>query len=371
MAIVSGVAFAYVLAFAPMYSRVGEIVTSATLVPLAVTSWLMGWIYGLLAALVFIPLNILLLNSVGESGAQIIARLWPGVVSSAVVAVIIGWISDARGELSRQREALLITVREHTRIQSELLHTNKTMEREVSERKEVEERLRISERQLRYLSSELIRAQENERKRIADEIHDGVGQSLHLIRAGIEELFNKCADGPPNADRRILENLLHQTDFAIYEVRNIYMGLRPSLLDDLGIIAASRWFLREFQSDNSGIRVRENITLREEDVPESLKIVLFRTLQGALDNVARHSRADTAFVNIITTDGVVELTVKDNGVGFQRENGDIEDMGIPDTVSRGIGLASMQERVETSGGAFSVRSVAGEGTTVRAAWSRP
>jgi signal transduction histidine kinase len=140
------------------------------------------------------------------------------------------------------------------------------------------------------------------------------------------------------------------------------MGLRPSLLDDLGILAAMSWFIREHHKAYPDITLKEQITVREEEIPEPIKIVLFRTLQAAMENVAQHSRATTACVCLRRVDRKIELCVEDNGVGFSPTDASSGEE------YRGIGLAVMQERVESSGGAVTVRSVKGEGTLIRAVW---
>jgi signal transduction histidine kinase len=156
---------------------------------------------------------------------------------------------------------------------------------------------------------------------------------------------------------------LHLTDFAIEEVRNIYMNLRPSLLDDLGIVAAMKWFLGEFRKASSGIRIEEEISIEEDQAPEPLKITLFRVLQGAMDNIAKHSRATRATVTLRLIDNQLELLIEDNGLGF-----DLDGAAPVEILADGIGLAVMQERVESSDGIFIVKSAKGEGTVVRALW---
>jgi signal transduction histidine kinase len=122
------------------------------------------------------------------------------------------------------------------------------------------------------------------------------------------------------------------------------------------------WFIREHQKAYPAMTIKEQITIREEEVPESLKIVLFRTLQAAMENVAQHSRANTACAYLRRVDGKLELSVEDNGIGFSPTDASSGEE------YRGIGLAVMQERVESSGGAVTVRSVKGEGTLIRAVW---
>jgi signal transduction histidine kinase len=153
------------------------------------------------------------------------------------------------------------------------------------------------------------------------------------------------------------------TQHAIEESRRIMNDLRPSLLDDLGIVVTTRWFCRQFQSVYENIALEKEIELEERDVPEFLKIVIFRITQEALHNVAKHSGATAVKLSIAKRGGFIDLAIRDNGVGFD----------LPSVLSRegpekGLGIASMKERTELAGGTFSVESTDGIGTTIRAVW---
>jgi signal transduction histidine kinase len=149
----------------------------------------------------------------------------------------------------------------------------------------------------------------------------------------------------------------------VEEVRRICMDLRPSILDDLGILATISWFSREFQVIYSDIRIEQEIDLEEGDVPEALKIVIYRVLQEALNNIAKHSKATLVRLCLTKSGDAIELRVDDNGLGFN-----LADELAKDIPRRGLGLASMKERTETSGGSFSVTSVPGTGSSLRASW---
>jgi len=225
------------------------------------------------------------------------------------------------------------------------------------------EKLRRSEEELRLLSSQLLTAQENERGRIARELHDGLGQSLSAIKFKLEEVHSAVGKGIGEADVKSLGPIISLIQNAVEEVRRITMDLRPSTLDDLGILATITWFSREFQKIYSAIKVEREIKIDENDVPESLKIIIFRVLQEALNNAAKHSEANLVHLRLGKTDGSIELAVEDNGKGFEVEAA----LATPSS-ERGFGLGSMRERTELSGGSFVIDSVKGKGTTVRALW---
>lgn len=265
----------------------------------------------------------------------------------------------AKEALQQAHNTLEQRVAERT---SELARSNEQLSREIEERKRAEEALRESERQLKRLSSELLKAQENERQRIANEIHDSIGQSLYAIKAGLTEIMHQQGLLPKGG--RFLEDLLSKIDFAIEEVRNIYTGLRPSILDDLGILATMRWFLRELRKTYPDIEVEEQVSVREEEVPEPLKIIIFRVLQAARDNIARHSKAKYMCISLQRRDAGIELVIQDDGIGFCLEGALFAGEG-----RGGLGLAIMQEQIESSGGIFTITSAKGVGTTIRAVWN--
>lgn len=150
---------------------------------------------------------------------------------------------------------------------------------------------------------------------------------------------------------------------AIQETRRIQMNLRPPMLDDLGILATISWFCRQYESTYSAIRIRQKIDIKEEEVADSLKTAIFRVLQEALNNSAKHSKASEVLLHISKIDRTIQLAIGDNGQGFDPT----ETCSRSGTI-RGQGLVGMQERVELSGGSFAIESSIGKGTVIRASW---
>ena len=160
-----------------------------------------------------------------------------------------------------------------------------------------------------------------------------------------------------------LNSLIPVIQSTVEEVRRITMDLRPATLDDLGILATIGWFCREFQETYANVKIEKEISIAETDIPESLKTVIFRVVQEALNNVAKHSGADSVTIFLTKRNDTIELTIEDNGRGFDlKEALDIDGSKI------GFGLGSMKERIELSGGSFSLESVRRQGTTIRASW---
>jgi signal transduction histidine kinase len=135
-------------------------------------------------------------------------------------------------------------------------------------------------------------------------------------------------------------------------------------LDDLGIVSTITWFCREYQKHYPEIHVEKNIEIKEGEVPETLKIVIFRVLQEALNNIAKYVPAGKVLVQLLYQDTKIELSVQDDGAGF-----DIEQVLSRKGFSGGFGLTNMKERTELSGGTFFIESTIGKGTYLRAIWS--
>ena len=234
---------------------------------------------------------------------------------------------------------------------------------DITERKRGVEALQESERQLRFLSSQLLKAQEKERKRIAQELHDGIGQTLSALKFGLEDALNGLGKAQASPGGKALESIIPMVKSGIEDVRRICTDLRPSILDDLGLLATISWFCREFQTIYSGIRIKKKIDIKEHEVPDTLKTVIYRVLQEAFNNIAKHSKADLVRLYLRKTEGTIELFIEDNGRGF-----DVQDALSAESFKRGLGLASMKERTEYSRGSLSIESIRGAGTSVRASW---
>jgi signal transduction histidine kinase len=216
---------------------------------------------------------------------------------------------------------------------------------------------------LRNLSSRLLSAHEEERKRVAGEIHDVIGACLGAIKFKVEGTLRSAADGAPHPLTDSLGVVIPVIQEGIEECRRIQQDLRPSMLDDLGLLPTLSWFCRRFQTIYSGIRVEQLIAVSEEEIPGPRKIVLFRVTQEAMNNIAKHSEADLVRLGLQKADGRIELSIEDNGKGF-----DVGHAFASESTRRGLGLTSMKERVEFSGGSFQVESAEGKGTTIRASW---
>lgn len=220
-----------------------------------------------------------------------------------------------------------------------------------------------SEEDLRELSSKLFHAQDEERKRIGYELHDGIAQTLGALKIRTESALKNAKRNKDSGVADSLSKSVPLIQEVIEEIRRISKNLHPSILDDLGIKDAIIWLADEYDSTHEVIHVTREIDITEDDVSDSLKTVIFRVSQEALNNVAKHSKAASVSLSLIKLDGIIELTISDNGVGFERDK--LDSAGIS---GNGLGLSSMRERTRLSGGQFTIESTRNKGTTLIASW---
>lgn len=225
--------------------------------------------------------------------------------------------------------------------------------------------LRASEAQLRQLSSHLLQAQENERKRVANEIHDNAGQVLAAIKYRVEAASLKLEKAGLGHALQPVRELVPIVQACMNDMRRLQMELRPTVLDDMGVKAAIEWFCREFQITYPAICVETTLMAHESELSEVLKLVIFRIVQEALNNVGKHSNASRIRIALQVRGESLMLQIADNGQGF-----DVEQALTVKAFGHGLGLSSMRERAQFSGGVFFIDSTLGEGTQIDVRWPR-
>ncbi|MEN6584634.1 MAG: PAS domain S-box protein [Sulfuricella sp.] len=228
-----------------------------------------------------------------------------------------------------------------------------TVFQDITARKQMENELRESRRQLRALSEFLQTVREEERRRIARELHDELGQALTALKIDLEwlQLRNTSPDDKVAGKLLSMGQMLGKT---VESVRRIAEDLRPGMLDDLGLAAAIEWQVEQFQ-ERTGIRCELSMNRDEFELEDRVATSVFRIIQEALTNVARHAEADAANITVEEDDGEIRLEVRDNGKGFQ-----------PTPKKRSYGLLGIRERVNMLGGEVEILSKLGGGTRVRA-----
>ncbi len=224
---------------------------------------------------------------------------------------------------------------------------------DVSEKIRAEEQIKQTSEQLRQLSARLQEIREQERTNIAREIHDELGQRLTVLKMDLAWL-NKRIDTEDEIVNLKIQDSLGMVDNTIKIIRKIATDLRPSLLDDLGLIAAIEWHSKDFES-RSGIKINFKSNLEEMDLPPNIATGLFRIYQEALTNVARHAWARNVKSVLRKHDDSLELVIADNGKGF-----DTTLLGKKET----LGLLGMKERAAMMGGKLEIASMIDKGTEV-------
>ena len=240
---------------------------------------------------------------------------------------------------------------------------SRSMVVDITVRKLAEQARQKIEEELRILSAQLMTTEERERKRIAGDIHDTIGQALSAIKFSVENSLFTINKKDFSAAVQSLESIVPLTQQTIEEVRRIIMDLRPSILDDLGLIATISWLCREFESIYNHIHIDKEIHLEEADIPLSLKSVIYRILQEALNNAAKHSQTEIIRFHLMKNGDSLELLFEDSGLGFDSDTVQSKVAG-----RKGMGLGSMKERAQMSGGTFAIKSSPGIGTRIYISW---
>ncbi|KPA16771.1 PAS/PAC sensor signal transduction histidine kinase [Candidatus Magnetomorum sp. HK-1] len=262
-------------------------------------------------------------------------------------------------ELLEAKELLENRVKERTQ---KLKSINEDLKAEISIRKSIEKALKESEKNLRDLSSQLLVRQEQERKKLANELHDVIGHSLTAINMTIERIYDEFSKIPKSLFKqlKVVSGLVKN---AMQDIRHISVNLRPSLLDDIGLISTISWYSREYTRIFPQMFIEQLVEIDEHKIPNDLKIVIFRVMQEAMFNVAKHGNCDTVTIFLAAVSNRIVLKVKDYGNGFNVS----EKLKISGPEKR-FGLLSMKERTELSGGDFTIQSKPGKGTRVTATW---
>ncbi|ARU60212.1 histidine kinase [Tumebacillus avium] len=219
--------------------------------------------------------------------------------------------------------------------------------RDITEQQRVER-----ERHQRQLTNYVIQAQEEERKRISRDLHDGIGQALYSIMVGLRVVNQLQLESQVKAH---LDEVQQLTSRTLEEVKNLSVELRPSALDDLGLVPAIRSYLKRFD-ETFGIQSELTVNGKRRRYPSVVETALYRILQEAMTNAAKYADTDQLFITLTDADDNIELRIVDKGVGF-----DPEHLRIKGT---GLGLFGMRERASLLGGSVRIDSVEGVGTRI-------
>jgi PAS domain S-box-containing protein len=288
-------------------------------------------------------------------------RIWGEAIPSAIRSGLWTGESRLRNRAGREIHASQVIIA-HRGVDG-LVENFSTILRDTTEQMRTAQALRESHDELRRLSGLLVTIQEDERRRIALDLHDGLGQSLSLIKLSVEGAAQQLAAGSAEAAAASLQQLIPRIRQALVEVRRVSTELRPSILDDLGILPTLSWFFREFEAACGHIAVEKAFNVAEHEVPVQLKITLYRILQEATNNIVKHAGANRVRISLDRIGEALHLLIEDNGCGF-----DPDSIPYVEGKARGLGLVSMKERAALSGGTCRIVSAPGQGTRIEVLW---
>jgi PAS domain S-box-containing protein len=217
-----------------------------------------------------------------------------------------------------------------------------------------------AERQIRQLTNSLIEGIEEERRALANDIHDEFGQSLTLLQFDVESLRNSLPQWNHKAVE-ISDKIMEQIQILAEKMRNTTSRLRPDLLDHLGLVPTLQWYIEDIQNRKAEMQISfESIGLKKR-LPSSVELVIYRVFQEGLNNITKHSGATNVNIQLTYNHPDIIFMIRDNGCGFESDTD-----GFPiNNPAKSIGLLSMKERVSSLNGEMSIRSTSGEGTILR------
>ena len=292
-----------------------------------------------------------------------VAGLWPGIAATAMAALLVDyWLLPPIGSFGIEDFGDAVGLAFFSAMGLFMSLVAEYYRRARSQVQESRLELLRANEALRHLSSKLLSAHEEERKRVAGEIHDTLGSCLAAIAFKVNQTKvrdEKTANGPTES-LNIISPLIQE---CIQECKRIQMDLRPSMIDDLGLLPTLSWFCKRFETVYSHIQTKLTMSIEEAEIPSVLKIVIYRIAQEAMNNVAKHSEANVVRLSLQRMDRRVRLTIQDDGRGF-----DLENAISQENPKRGLGLDSMRERAELSGGSFAIESAVKKGTTISVSW---
>ncbi len=250
-------------------------------------------------------------------------------------------------ELIKHRSQLEKLVKSRT---SELIAANKELIRENRERMQIEKKLLDHQKQLQSLTSQISLIEENEKRRIATELHDCIGQNLALSKIKLGQLGKSADSDGLKSDIGEILKIIEQT---ITETRTLTFELSPPILYELGLSQAIKWLIDQFKNKH-GLEISLEDDGLEKPFENSIRLFLFQAVRELLVNTVKHSNADFAKIQMIKNNGKLQITVEDNGTGFS----------VPSVNYKGYGLFNIRERMNHINGRFEIKSVPGQGTKV-------
>jgi len=302
-----------------------------------------------------------------KSGSSLIWEMFnaPLGLTAEGQPVVISIVSDVTQKADHQRHLEAVKdqlEQEVSRRTKDLNETIIALENEIAERKRISDALTLSRERLKIISRRTLNVLEADRRTVSKELHDSIGASLAAIKFSLEEKEIKRTQNHGRLDVSLDQEIAYLIA-AVKETKRIAANLRPTILDDLGLMATIKWYLRQFQRMYGNIRIDYATEIAESDVPEAMKIIIYRIIQESLNNAEKHSEAALIRLHMGFSDGKrsISVLIDDDGRGF-----DVEKTLSKKDPLVGYGLIAMRERCEIYGGSFHIDSQIGMGTRINA-----
>jgi signal transduction histidine kinase len=269
--------------------------------------------------------------------------------------------------VERRRRFALLTLTDITEIRREyesVLSSNRELQRKLDQLEGASQPAANDAQQAAQsapFNARVLAAQERERRRIAVDLHDGVAQTMGVVKYSVESRIADLKRRYPDMELADFELVVDQIREAIEDLRKISRNLSPSMLSEFGICTAIDMLCSEFAAEIPNVEVICAACVNEIRLPEAIKVAIYRVVQEALNNIGKHAGAQSIRVALLAEDSGLSLEINDDGKGFELG-------AIPKKTTGGLGLESMRERVELTGGEFDITSAVGKGTTISAAW---
>ena len=229
---------------------------------------------------------------------------------------------------------------------------------DITKQKQVEKEIIRSKEELQNLSNQLIKAQEIERQRISQELHDEIGQALTSVKFNLTAINREMESGDYDKIKIRMKDSFSILEQLMKQVHDLTLKLRPGMLDDLGLVPTLRWFLTSFEQ-RTNIKVRLNVVGEEERFNKEIESNLYRIIQEAMNNISKHAQASLSTVQLSRHNSTLDVLIEDNGKGF-----DAEKISSYITAKHRIGLIGMRERVNLLRGSLNIQTFPGEGTKI-------
>jgi signal transduction histidine kinase len=274
-------------------------------------------------------------------------------------------VSDVTEKIDHERHMKVAMNQLEKEVEKRTRDLNATinaLEKEIAERKRISDALANSQERLKQISMRTLNVLEADRRTVSKELHDSVGASLAAIKFSLEEKEFRRVQHDGYLDSSLDQEIAYLLS-TIKETKRISANLRPTILDDLGLMATIQWYLRQYQRLCGNIEVHYKTDIAEAEVPEKMKIIIYRIIQEGLSNAEKHSEASTVRLNLYYSNEkrAISVCIHDDGRGFNID----EALSEKDPLS-GYGLTAMRERCEIFGGSFHIESKVGEGTKLMA-----